>query len=425
MLFIGLFFINPISIVLSFASVPGVKTDDFLNKVLSFSGALTNIDRAQLRINMLGLRNVSKTRAEFISLVKEHYKNQVLMKVYAILGSFEFLGSPLSLVNNLGTGFYDFFYEPAQGLVKADPQEFAKGMAKGTGSLVGNLAQGVFNSAGKFTGSIGQGVATLSFDTDYLREREKASRDKPRHAGEGVAYGIRDFGKGLWHGATGVVMQPIKGAKEEGVLGFGKGIGRGVVGIAAKPLAGTFDLISQTADGIKNTTTFFKERKKGRIRIPRYIGEDKVLLPYNKEKSEGKYVLYHVDDEAHSNEHYLWHIVGKIKGTNHLLLCSNKYCLFISSEDFKTSRWKFRLSSLHRADVVQGNLVIYLSRASTPISNFLGAAANLGGSPDQRVIPFEASHSEAAMRRLNDTKHKLFGQAEHQKDKRTMEIAWK
>jgi hypothetical protein len=33
--------------------------------------------------------------------------------------------------------------------VQADPQEFAKGVAKGTGSLVGNLAQGVFNSAGK------------------------------------------------------------------------------------------------------------------------------------------------------------------------------------------------------------------------------------------------------------------------------------
>jgi len=49
----GLFFINPISIVLSFASVPGVKTDDFLNKVLSFSGALTNIDRAQLRIKFV------------------------------------------------------------------------------------------------------------------------------------------------------------------------------------------------------------------------------------------------------------------------------------------------------------------------------------------------------------------------------------
>jgi hypothetical protein len=48
---IGLFFLNPISIVLSFASVPGVQSDDILNKVLSFSGgALTNIDRAQIKL---------------------------------------------------------------------------------------------------------------------------------------------------------------------------------------------------------------------------------------------------------------------------------------------------------------------------------------------------------------------------------------
>jgi hypothetical protein len=37
--------------VLSFASVPGVQSDDILNKVLSFSGgALTNIDRAQIKL---------------------------------------------------------------------------------------------------------------------------------------------------------------------------------------------------------------------------------------------------------------------------------------------------------------------------------------------------------------------------------------
>jgi hypothetical protein len=39
--------------------------------------------------------------------------------------------------------------------------------------------------------------------------------------------GIRDFGKGLWHGATGVLTQPIKGAKQDGIVGFGKGIGKG------------------------------------------------------------------------------------------------------------------------------------------------------------------------------------------------------
>jgi len=48
------------------------------------------------------------------------WRGTSFVQVYAILGSFEFLGSPLSLVNNLGTGFYDFFYEPAQGLVKVN-----------------------------------------------------------------------------------------------------------------------------------------------------------------------------------------------------------------------------------------------------------------------------------------------------------------
>jgi hypothetical protein len=42
------------------------------------------------------------------------------------------------------------------------------------------------------------------------------------------------------------------------------------VGIAAKPLAGTFDLISQTADGIKNTTTYFSDNTRERVRPPRY-----------------------------------------------------------------------------------------------------------------------------------------------------------
>lgn len=131
--------------------------------------------------------------------------------------------------------------------------------------------------------------------------------------------GIRDFGKGLWHGATGVLTQPIKGAKEEGIVGFGKGIGKGVVGIAAKPLAGTFDLISQTADGIKNTTTYFSDNTRERVRPPRYIGEDHVLTPFSKKKSEGKLTLFNLDDQSHQDEHYLWHLEGQVRGTSHLM----------------------------------------------------------------------------------------------------------
>lgn len=42
-----------------------------------------------------------------------------------MVGSVEFLGNPVGLINNLGTGVYDFFYQPAVGLVSS-PEEFGK-----------------------------------------------------------------------------------------------------------------------------------------------------------------------------------------------------------------------------------------------------------------------------------------------------------
>jgi hypothetical protein len=51
------------------------------------------------------------------------------LKSYRILGSFEVLGSPVSLVGNLAAGVRDFFYEPAAGFVEG-PEEFARGLAK-------------------------------------------------------------------------------------------------------------------------------------------------------------------------------------------------------------------------------------------------------------------------------------------------------
>jgi vacuolar protein sorting-associated protein 13A/C len=51
----------------------------------------------------------------------------------------------------------------------------------------------------------------------------------------------------------GVVKQPVKGTKKEGVLGFFKGVGKGMAGLVMKPLSGTMDLVSNTSEGIKNT----------------------------------------------------------------------------------------------------------------------------------------------------------------------------
>jgi len=84
-----------------------------------------------------------------------------------------------------------------------------------------------------------------------------------------LSSGVSSFGKGLFHGATGIVMQPVKGAKEEGITGFAKGVGRGIVGVAAKPVAGTFDMFSQTTEGFRNTATYLDRGNRTRVRAPR------------------------------------------------------------------------------------------------------------------------------------------------------------
>ena len=47
----------------------------------------------------------------------------------------------------------EFFNEPLKGMVKS-PKYFAKGISKGTRSLVGNIVEGSFDSVTKITGSL-------------------------------------------------------------------------------------------------------------------------------------------------------------------------------------------------------------------------------------------------------------------------------
>lgn len=47
---------------------------------------------------------------------------------------------------------------------------------------------------------------------------------------------------------TGVVTQPISGARNDGVGGFFKGLGKGAVGLVARPTAGLVDFASGSFD---------------------------------------------------------------------------------------------------------------------------------------------------------------------------------
>lgn len=47
----------------------------------------------------------------------------------------------------------------------------------------------------------------------------------------------------MFDGISGIVTQPIEGAKKEGVAGFIKGFGKGIGGIVLKPSAGETSLV--------------------------------------------------------------------------------------------------------------------------------------------------------------------------------------
>ncbi len=48
----------------------------------------------------------------------------------------------------------------------------------------------------------------------------------------------QEFGFGFYDGISGLITQPLRGAKEQGAAGFFKGLGKGIGGIVLKPGAG-------------------------------------------------------------------------------------------------------------------------------------------------------------------------------------------
>lgn len=83
---------------------------------------------------------------------------------------------------------------------------------------------GTAGAVSRIGGSIGKGLAFLTFDDEYQKKRQEGLNKKPANIGEGFARGGKDLFMGFFHGATGIVRQPIRGAQREGVEGFFKGI---------------------------------------------------------------------------------------------------------------------------------------------------------------------------------------------------------
>ena len=57
-----------------------------------------------------------------------------MRQMHRVLGSTDLIEGSIGIVGNLGTGVYDLFYEPIEGLMDAD-RSFLSGLKSGTRSM--------------------------------------------------------------------------------------------------------------------------------------------------------------------------------------------------------------------------------------------------------------------------------------------------
>jgi len=126
-------------------------------------------------------------------------------------------------------------------------------------------------------------------------------------------------------------MKPIEGAESEGALGFFKGVGQGLIGAVTKPVVGVFDLASNVTEGIRNTTTVFDSPGRDRVRYPRLVPHDGVLVPYSQREALGQSWLRDLEHGDYRKESYVAHL-DLPGGDNVVLLTTTRLLSFWSTK---------------------------------------------------------------------------------------------
>jgi vacuolar protein sorting-associated protein 13A/C len=392
--YIKLLHLNPIKLFVSFQTAGGawraaaVSTPSAVALALGGSGGsgpsvlsslLTavavgaNVDRAPLQLNSLFMKNVFSTQSDLVSRIAKHYSFQVISQLYMIIGSFDIIGNPVSLVSTLGTGVYDFFYEPANALVRS-PRDFGAGLVKGTSSLVKHAVYGLFDTASKITGSVGMGAAYLSGDHRYVRERGRRVAQRANNVGEGFYLGMRELGTGFVNGMRGVFVQPIADARKDGAAGLIRGVLRGVVGAAIKPTVGLIDFGTRITQGVKNQVLGDGDRVTERVRRARHFGVDGRLEMYSAHHAYGRWLLLSVIEQrpkkqraAAAAEAYVHHVDME----HGVLLLSNRRLLKVERRRVRVL-WEVQLQQIESVETARTQRSSALVVAHSPTA---GSAA--------------------------------------------------
>uniref|UniRef100_A0A3B4CNR3 UBA domain-containing protein n=1 Tax=Pygocentrus nattereri TaxID=42514 RepID=A0A3B4CNR3_PYGNA len=236
-------------------------------------------------INMYPFTRVHpyETQEIIFNDILKHFREELLSQAAQILGSVDFLGNPIGLLNDVTEGVSE--------LIKYG----------NVGGLIRNVTHGVSNSAAKFAGTLSDGLGK-TMDNRHQSEREYI-RYHGATSGEHLVAGIHGLAHGIIGGLTSVITSTVEGVKTEGgVSGFFSGLGKGLVGTVTKPVAGALDFASETAQTVRDMASLSNHRLSvQRVRKPRCCKGPQRLLPrFSSTQADGQEQLFRLTDNIHS-----------------------------------------------------------------------------------------------------------------------------
>jgi hypothetical protein len=255
-------------------------------------GAFINISNSKLNFNEIIIINSFQTLSNFRSLLVKNYARQGMVQIYKIFGSIDIIGNPLSLIETLGTGVFQFMTEPAKGLL-GGPKAFVVGLGKGVRSLVTSVIKGSFESASKITGGLYNVLKSATGETASVQPLDSGD------IGKNAVTGLKEGANDIFQGIAGVVVKPFKGAKSRGAKGFASGLLSGTVGLIVSPFKLVLKLGNVITSTIASTASLVAEGKIhtfGRARFPRHWTSKVAIEAYNEGFAQAQAFLYSFEE---------------------------------------------------------------------------------------------------------------------------------
>ncbi|KAL0222731.1 hypothetical protein P9112_002121 [Eukaryota sp. TZLM1-RC] len=322
--------------------------------LISTAGSLSQVE---LKFPSLHLKYVFEIPSVIVNKMIEHYKQAGIREGYKILGCSNMIGAPYALFNHLGTGLKSLYYEPRQGALSHSPLRTVQGVGTGIASAAKHTWQGAFGVVSSLTGSIARLSAGLSMDDCFVQKQGTA---RPSNVGQGLVQGTRGLGQGVWSGVSGLVTQPVSGAKKGGGIGgFAKGFGKGVVGLVAKPVSGIGSFASNLSEGLKQQVDASESSV---MRLPRHTRKGHPVEPFSHILSGHQSYLRTLQSGKYSS-HDLIDVFPTKQGS---LIVSSGHVLNLDEK--QKVKWRVQLSDLVSLNVEGCHLSLRKAQDKTKYS---------------------------------------------------------